>query len=94
MGFLYYGTFDLMRTASASLLVGLILGICLLGGARRPQRSFAIAMVLCGPVVVVSAFLGEVQMVARLLLIAIGVFGTVDGWWTLLRAPEGKTSAS
>ena len=93
-GFLYYGTFDLLRTASASLLMGLIGGLCLLRGTPGPRRGFAIAMVILGPIVVITACLGEVQTVARLLLIAIGVFGIVDGGSALLREAKGERAAS
>jgi hypothetical protein len=93
-GLLYYGTFDLIRTASVSLLIGLFMGLCLLNGSTRPRRGFAVAMLICGPIVVFSAVLGEVQMVVRLLLVAIGVFATVDGASTLRRGAEGEQAGS
>jgi len=93
-GFLYYGVFDLMRTASVSLLIGLMVPASLLGEVPGPRRAFAVAMLICGPFVVISAVLGEVQFLVRLLLISMGVFGTLDGWWTLLRTFMRKPSAS
>lgn len=86
--------FDHLRTASVSLLIGFVVGVYLLGATPGPRRGFAIAMAICGPIVVISAFLGETQIGSRVLLIAIGIYGTVDGWWTLLRAREGEPARS
>ncbi len=78
--------FDHLRTTSASLLIGFVIGVYFLGTTPLPRSSLAMAMAICGPIVVISAFLGGTQFGSRLLLIAIGLYGTVDGWWTLLRA--------
>jgi hypothetical protein len=51
------------------------------------------AMVICAPIVVVSALLGEVQLLARLLLIAIGVLATVDAAWRVFRGFTGERAA-
>ena len=63
--FIYKEIFDHLRTASVSLLIGFVVGLNLLGTAHAPRRRFAIAIALCGPVVIASAFLGEVQMGVR-----------------------------
>jgi hypothetical protein len=86
--------FDHLRTTSVSLLIGLVIGVWLLGTTPGPRRGFAIAMAICGPIVAISALLGETQIVTRILLIAIGIYATVDGWWTLLPAPGRKDARS
>jgi hypothetical protein len=93
-GFLYYGVFDLLRTASVSLLIGLGAGIYLLGGTPAAQGRLAVAMVICGPLVVISAQLGEVQFLARFILVAIGVWATVDGAERIVRASKAERGAS
>lgn len=91
---LYNEMFDHLRTTSASLLIGFVVGVYLLGTTAGPRRGFAIAMAICGPIVIVSAFLGETQFGSRILLIAIGIYGTVDGWRTILRARDGEPGRS
>ena len=66
--------FDHLRTTSVSLLIGFVVGVYLLGSAPGPRRGFAIAMAICGPIVVISAFLGETQIMSRVLLIAMGIY--------------------
>ena len=80
--------FDHLRTASVSLLIGFVVGVNLLGTAHAPRRRFAIAIALCGPVVITSAFLGEVQMGVRALLFSVGVLGMLNAWWCLRGQPE------
>ena len=72
--------FDHLRTASVSLLIGFVAGAYLLGPVPAFRRRIAIAMAICGPIVIVSALLGAVQMDTRVLLIAFGVLGIVNAW--------------
>ena len=75
------GVFDQLRAASVSLLFGLVASAYLLGPVSDFRRGIAIAMAICGTIVVASALLGEVQMGTRVLLIAIGVLGVVNAWY-------------
>lgn len=86
--FIYKEIFDHLRTASVSLLIGFVVGVNLLGAAHAPRRRFAIAIALCGSVVITSAFLGEVQMGVRALLLAVGALGMLNAWWCLRGQPE------
>ena len=86
--FIYKEIFDHLRTASVSLLIGFVVGLNLLGTAHAPRRRFAIAIALCGPVVITSALLGEVQMGVRALLFAVGALGMLNAWWCLRGSPE------
>ncbi len=86
--FIYKEIFDHLRTASVSLLIGFVIGVNLLDTAHVPRRRFAIAIALCGPVVITSAFLGEVQMGVRALLFAVGTLGMLNAWWCLRGKPE------
>lgn len=73
--------FDHLRTASVSLLIAFSIGVNFLGTADAPRRRFAIAIALCAPVVITSAFLGQVQMGIRVLLTVVGVLGILNAWW-------------
>ena len=73
--------FDHLRTASVSLLIAFSIGVNFLGTADAPRHRFAIAIALCAPLVITSAFLGQVQMGIRVLLTVVGVLGMLNAWW-------------
>lgn len=88
--FLYKEIFDHMRTASVSLLIGFVVGKGLIGTSHVARRKFAIAIAICAPMVVMSAWLGEVQFGVRVLLVALGALGMYDAWRVVRSQPEPR----
>ena len=79
-----------MRTASVSLLIGFVVGKGLIGTSHVARRKFAIAIAICAPMVVMSAWLGEVQFGVRVLLVALGALGMYDAWRVVRSQPEPR----
>lgn len=70
---------DHLRTAAASLLLGLLIGNAMLRLASPERRRFALAILVSSSILLLSTFFGLSPLGSQLILLVIGLYGCCFG---------------